>query len=151
MSYPLGPVHYRYRVSYDMHGAIVEEERWHVIKETDSGYWINPEGCGLAKLPHVTKFVLKQSRRRYAYPDRQEAWNSFCIRRRKYERHLAWRALCNAALVATLPDTVPDREGLTGSGFVRRDSPKVYEAPVPDEQVAKHYNIPIDWLNNPPL
>lgn len=147
----IGPVHYRYRTCYDGQGITVLEERWRVIKETEAGYWINPEGIPLGNIPHVTKFVLKNSRRRYAYPDRQEAWSSFCIRRRKYERHLAWRAMCNAALVANLPADVPDREGVTGSEFCHYDSPKVYEAEVPDEQAAKHWNIPLDCLTQPPL
>lgn len=151
MSEPIGPVHYRFRTTYDGQGILVEEERWVVVKVTEAGYWIVPEGLGwvtdaIGIKSHGGKFVLKNSRRRYAYPDRQEAWGSFCIRRRKYEKHLAWRAMCNAALVAVLPDTVPDREGPAGYGAFRYDSPKVLSADVPDEQAARHWGISVALL-----
>jgi hypothetical protein len=146
-----GVVHYRYHTSYDGFGIMVLEERWVAVKETAQGYWIVPEH--VARLPldmqHIDKkFVLKQSRIRFAYPDRQQAWNSFCIRRHAYERLLAWRAKCNAALVAVLPDEVPDREGYIGEGCLRYDSPKVFMAQPPDEQIALHFNIPLAHLTN---
>lgn len=153
MSPESGPTHYRYRTTYEGYKIVVFEERWVVVKATECGYWIVPEGTpildGAADSPHK-KFVLKCSTRRYAYPDRQEAWKSFCIRRRKYERHLAWRAKCNAALVAALPGTVPDPEGIQ-PGIFSYDSPRVLSVAPPAEQVAAHFNIPLDWLANPPL
>jgi hypothetical protein len=141
MSEPLGPTHYRFRTSYFDGGICVEEERWTVVKETEAGYWIVPEYMATwpgAHNKHNQKFVLKQSRRRYAYPDRQEAWNSFCIRRRLYQRRLELRAKANEVLVGMLPYTVPERPVPLERGiFALCSADEVVRATIDDE-----------WLGN---
>lgn len=147
----VGPIHYRFRTEYDGDGIIVIEERWHVAKATECGFWINPAGFGYEVMKGVSKFVLKVSRRRYAYPDRQEAWKSFCIRRRRYEKHLRYRAMCNAALVASLPGAVPDVEGPITIGLIAYNSPKVLDVRVPEEQFAEYTGVPSVLLDDLPL
>ncbi len=56
------------------------------VKETKSGYWII-EKCLLNSYkikPSINPiFVLKQSKKRFAYPTKEEAFNSFVIRNRR--------------------------------------------------------------------
>jgi len=68
-------IHYRYERDYgtfigEVNIKLIEFE---TLRETEFGYWI--------KLPYrKEKFVLKDSNKRYAYPTKKEAFNSFDIR-----------------------------------------------------------------------
>lgn len=68
------------------------------IKETPKGYWIKK--YGEHKYPWTKKrFVLKKSKRRYAYPTKEEAWNSYRIRAQKRIWYLRRQlAVASAAL-----------------------------------------------------
>ena len=86
--------HYRYERFYpfDDDGLPVENENpsiilmtFETLRETPGGYWIKigeTIAIGLGLIPNE-KFVLKDSNKRYAYPTKKEAFNSFTIRTRK--------------------------------------------------------------------
>ncbi|MCP4053735.1 MAG: hypothetical protein GY739_11850 [Mesoflavibacter sp.] len=82
--------HYRYERCYGLMADIKEIEliEFKTIKETPFGYWI--QNGWLKK-----KFVLKHSSKRYAYPTKEEAFNSFKIRTIK-SFHYASRDVENA-------------------------------------------------------
>ena len=59
--------------------AKAQVDQFHLLRETRCGYWIVPAwamGYGLNRERHK-KFVLKNSRKRYAYPTIEEALVSF--------------------------------------------------------------------------
>ena len=71
--------HYRYVRDYGFFQPLcerIELVKFKTLRETKQGYWI---GEGDAE----ERFVLKDSRKRYAYPTKKEAFNSFKIRTRK--------------------------------------------------------------------
>lgn len=88
----LGPDHYRYYASLDPGGVTVRCERFVVIGETECCYYvIKAEYAHFAKIDWSTastwrkklrKRVLKQSHRRYCYPDKAEALASFRSRQK---------------------------------------------------------------------
>lgn len=59
-------------------------EPWRVVRRTPRGCWIADYYC-----PHKAnqRFVLDGARKRFAYPTRAEAWDSFLIRQRKRLQH----------------------------------------------------------------
>jgi len=83
------PKHYRYVREYplnwdteppDQEGKIKLVE-FEAIRETPSGYWIKElSAWGFATKP---RFVLKVSRKRFAYQTKKEAFKSFKIRTNK--------------------------------------------------------------------
>jgi len=54
----------------------IELIEFETVKETTYGYWIRLKDSPYSK----QKFVLKQSKKRYAYPTKDEAFNSFRVR-----------------------------------------------------------------------
>lgn len=88
----LGPDHYRYYATLDPGGVTVSCERFVVIGETERCYYvIKAEYAHFAKTDWSTastwrkklrKRVLKQSHRRYCYPDKTEALASFRSRQK---------------------------------------------------------------------
>jgi hypothetical protein len=70
--------HYRYEREYFYFGNPLNDKgiillEFKAVRETKQGYWL--------KLHYKKeKFVLKDSKKRYAYPTKEEAFNSFVIR-----------------------------------------------------------------------
>ena len=79
-----------YRINH-LHGSIYVDV-FHTWKKTPSGTWIHPEWTQMYEWYSVNngpakqlkflnaKFVLDNSRKKYAYPSLEEAYNSFKIR-----------------------------------------------------------------------
>jgi len=72
----------------------VHFETYHVLKETDCGYWIGlyPRDSKHVeedmKNPYIwKKWVSKNGRKRFAYPTKKEALESFIIRKRRQIGH----------------------------------------------------------------
>lgn len=75
--------------------GVVELEVWREIKKTPKGAWIE-------RSYGQKKFVLDAGRKRYAWPTKEEAWESFLARKRKQVKHLK-RQLVAAELALDLP------------------------------------------------
>ena len=71
---PLDGAWYRYEDS-SSHQSSVHLRRPRVIRETPKGVWLDDYG--------VERFVLKNARKRWAYPTIELARESFLIRKRK--------------------------------------------------------------------
>jgi hypothetical protein len=99
--------HYRYqsKITYDEFAppkVSIELIEFDSIKETRAGYWIIESiymRYYTRGINHIKKrFVLKNSRKRFAYPTKDEAMNSFKIRANKRVSYLK-RDLSNAELI----------------------------------------------------
>lgn len=53
-----------------------------VLSETKEGYWINM-GMTFNGEPPIKKWVSKSSKKRFAYPTRKEAYESFMARKKR--------------------------------------------------------------------
>lgn len=95
----IGPDHYRYADILAEDGQYIHEDVYQVIRETPGGYWVaqmhgyrrNEAECQKAyearKHVREVRFVLKDSARRYCYPTRLEAMQSFCARKASQLKH----------------------------------------------------------------
>ncbi len=63
-------------------GCRIECNTYYVIRLTLKGAWIKYGKWG------KEHFVLYNSRKKYAYPTKEQAWRSFCIRKRRRVDHL---------------------------------------------------------------
>lgn len=70
--------HYRYDRGYPLFDDTytIELTEYESVKETNKGYWIKSKYG-------KERFVLKDSRKRHAYPTKKEAFNSFKLRTAK--------------------------------------------------------------------
>jgi len=78
--------------------ATVNLTRYVGVKQTHAGWWVMPEYTsriilntiegGLSPRNAGAKWISNTSRKRYAYPTKDEAWDSFCIRRSRRIEHL---------------------------------------------------------------
>jgi hypothetical protein len=66
---------YRYEDSRTTNGIHVYLREFHVIKYTEKGAWIEQYG--------QERFVLKDARKRYACPSKEEALESFRARKKR--------------------------------------------------------------------
>ena len=66
---------------------------WRLMRETPKGAWICPRGGG------PERHVSHTARRRWAYPTKLDAWQSYCIRNGHWLQH-ARNALEKAQYVA---------------------------------------------------
>jgi hypothetical protein len=55
---------------------------FNLFKETSKGYWIGYGSIGDRKLRSNARWVSKTSKKRYAYPTRKEALESFILRKK---------------------------------------------------------------------
>ncbi len=88
----IGPDHYRYFARLEENGVHICCERFVVVGETPRCYYVAPanyafladiDWSGASEhLKKMRKRILKSSGRRYCYPDKQEALNSFKARQR---------------------------------------------------------------------
>lgn len=122
----VGPDHYRYRDVLNEYGMTLVEEVYQVIRETPAGYWIQPyhgyRFAGVEELDRAyanrkwnreCRFVLKQSGRRYCYPTKLEAMQSFGHRKAAQLKHAetslakARHALAAASRIVTTGNDYP--------------------------------------------
>lgn len=78
-----GPTHYRYDTTW--HGTHVEPflTTFDVLQETPRGYWVieSYQAMWPAEIQEKKRrWVSKDSRKRYCYPSKEQAWESFKIR-----------------------------------------------------------------------
>lgn len=60
-----------------------------LLKETEKGYWI-----GYKDLQCFKKWIPKKSKKRYAYPTKEEAITNFISRTKKRIKILEWQLEC---------------------------------------------------------
>jgi hypothetical protein len=65
----------------------LELSKYDLVEETPKGYWI-----GFAKMK--MKWIPKESKKRYAYPTKEEALNNFVKRTTKRIKILEWQLSC---------------------------------------------------------
>lgn len=72
----------------------LELRTYDLIKETEKGYWI-----GYKNFSSWKKWIPKISKRRFAYPTKQEAMKNFITRTKRRIKILKWQIdCCNIAL-----------------------------------------------------
>jgi hypothetical protein len=72
----------------------LELRTYDLIKETEKGYWI-----GYKNFSSWKKWIPKTSKRRFAYPTKQEAMKNFITRTKRRIKILKWQIdCCNIAL-----------------------------------------------------
>lgn len=89
------PDHYRYFDEIDPKGLVITCQRYVVVRESERCYWLaisSYESLALASIakgvtPKYAKRVLKDSHRRFAYPDKAEALRSYKKRKEWQMRH----------------------------------------------------------------
>ena len=74
---------YRYSDSPSHVGVWLQT--FQVVKETPCGYWF---AYSEATPRELWRWTSKTARRRFCYPTKEEAWNSYRIRKRKRVDHL---------------------------------------------------------------
>lgn len=89
--------YYRYSVASNEDFMNVFCDNLKVEKRTECGVWVTVDG--------EKKFILDGARKRYAYPTRELAYESFLIRRNKYLRILKSRVADVELQVKHLPKT----------------------------------------------
>ncbi|KJJ61531.1 hypothetical protein MCB86_08995 [Pseudomonas sp. KSR10] len=95
MSNPVWPDHFRYIDEIGPEGVSIICKRYVVIRETEHCYWlVVPSYAYVAKarlerggIPKYAKRVLKESGRRFAYPEKAKALESYKSRKRWQLRH----------------------------------------------------------------
>lgn len=75
---------YRYDIDYGEREIYVVCRRFKLLRETPKGYWITIDSTYFYSWK---KWISKDSRKRYAYPTKEEALNSFIIRKKKQIKH----------------------------------------------------------------
>jgi len=119
------PDHYRYSDVLNESGLIITCQVFQAIKETPCGYWVVPmHGVRLVGdliARHMTqkagydrpRFVLKDSGKRYCYPDHKSAMQSYASRKRWQIKHAenslyrARHALAAADKMLSVGDVFP--------------------------------------------
>lgn len=85
--------------SYDINGEItyspstlpyvsLKERVFKIVSETKKGYWVSPEDY---YSPEDKRWVSKTSKKRFAYPTKSEALNSFLFRKKRQIRLLNYQ------------------------------------------------------------
>lgn len=69
-------------IKSDIPNIALNIQVYNLHKETPMGYWIG-YGGGEDELKGHSKWVSKTSKKRYAYPSKQEALNAFIIRTKR--------------------------------------------------------------------
>jgi len=83
---------YRYDIQYSEVHLDVIVSTFKLVKETPCGYWICQDTYYFSL---EKRWISKTSRKRYAYPTKKEALNSFIIRKQRQIKHCT-RDLGNA-------------------------------------------------------
>lgn len=71
---------FAYELTYDVYD---------MVKETPKGYWIIfNQFKDFNDIKKLQRFILKNSKKKYAYPTKQEALRNFIIRKKSYMKNL---------------------------------------------------------------
>jgi len=62
-------------------------EPWRVLRRTPKGAWIVPPFSNKWNEESCKKLVIDSTNKKWAYPTKKEAWDSFCIRLVRREQH----------------------------------------------------------------
>ncbi len=107
---------YRYKTEalYREYGATVTAVlvTYVAVKETPKGYWIKEWGKQHFEWQQKAKWISKTSRRRFAYPTKKEAWNSYRNRVQRRVEHLRRHLAVAAAALefSEYPERIPGKE-----------------------------------------
>lgn len=106
--------------------AEVEFDEWRVARLTPRGYWVVPDGCWHhieygwlvfgKDWPYDKRFILDGSRRRWAYPTREQAAESFLIRKQRQIGHLERQLESARQLLAEAEKTLANIRGAENGG-----------------------------------
>ena len=69
----------------------LELETYELVRETSKGYWI---GYGYLGPGRKGKWIPKESKKRFAYPTKEEALNNFIRRTKRRAEILSWQLTC---------------------------------------------------------
>lgn len=115
------PIHYRYKDAVDHTGLLLVEEKFYAIRETECFYFILPEWQykiyerGVINYAKKAKRVSKNGIRRKCYPSKEQALESYLIRKERQIQHAndalnrAKLAVENLAAVSS-PDELKDSQ-----------------------------------------
>jgi hypothetical protein len=98
---------YRYESRVTANGQMIYCDEFRVDRETPKGYWIEDE----------TRWVSSYAKRRFAYPTRKEAWESFIARKNRQVKILQSqlnraKALLDATEIHDVPEKCVEVSGI---------------------------------------
>lgn len=67
--------------------ANIYAECWPIIRHTSKGVWLKHPFASIHHPEDGKKLVIHSTHKKWAYPTKKEAWNSFCIRLHYREMH----------------------------------------------------------------
>ena len=102
---------YRYMDTHDRFGCHIDLTVFRMLRETECGYWIisdhfkryeKPWPDGIVRMAERSKrWISKTSRKRFAYPTKEEALNNF---KKRKERQIYWADANIARATAALSE-----------------------------------------------
>lgn len=116
---------YRYHNYRTMTGVMVKEHKYKVLKETPCGYWIELYHCSWDD-KFGRKWVPKNTRKRFAYPTKEEALTSFIARKKRQiailegqltDARIALAAKAPVSENKTFQPSLPPKKSLFGRLF----------------------------------
>ena len=124
------PDHFRYIDSIGPEGVTIVCRRYSVVKETEYCYWLVPvdsTGWALAqqertgKVVKSAKRVLKDSWRRFAYPEKAKALDSYKARKRHQLGHAELSLERAKAALADIKDieAINDEHLCSGGEYIK--------------------------------
>lgn len=81
---------YRYKIVFygERNEPKIELDKWKLFKETRAGFWIVPE---ILPLERWKKWIPKKSKKRFAYPTKEEAFTNLKARTYRRAGILEWQ------------------------------------------------------------
>ena len=127
---PAWPDHFRYIDSIGPEGVTIVCRRYVVIRESEHCYWLVPEGSegyamarqeATGKVWGNAKRVSKDSWRRFAYPDKEEALRSYKARKRHQLSHAELALERAKAALADIKDleAINDEHLCAGGDYIK--------------------------------
>jgi hypothetical protein len=119
---------YRYENNQDHTGTKITEYKFFLLRETKCGYWICPDYMFSYTEPdheRMKKWISKTTRKRYAYPTKEEAKNSFIARKKMECLLLMHRLKCSKNSLRQL-DIEPPKENGFEMNLFNRDIDRDY-------------------------
>ena len=132
------PIHYRYKDAVDHTGLLLVEEKFYPIRETECFYFILPEWQynlyerGLIDYGKRASRVSKKGLRRKCYPSKEQAFESYLIRKKRQIWH-ANDALNRAKLAIERLSTIESPDDLEVSEY--KNCKIIGHAPFIDEYI----------------
>ena len=127
---PAWPDHFRYIYSIGPEGVTIVCRLYVVIRESEHCYWLVPEGSegyamacqeATGKVWRNAKRVSKDSWRRYAYPDKTKALESYKARKRHQLSHAELAMERAKAALADVKDleAINDEHLCAGGDYIK--------------------------------